>query len=136
MSEATDVKTRLAAARAAKEKRDAEAKAAADARELEVLELEEKLESMYGPRGQAFEIVETIDGPIAVKLGEAVLHTRFQASKVSDTDINDYVFPCVVHPPRETYLALVAKRPGLGLRCASALATLFGAKDARDAGKF
>lgn len=131
-----DLKDRLASARAAKEAKEAAAKAAADVRELETLELEAKLEDMFGPRGQAFELVETLEGPIAVKLGEGILHTRFQASKMDDAAIDEYVRPCVAHPTKEKYLEMVGRRPGLALRCASALATLYGAKDARDSGKF
>jgi hypothetical protein len=43
--------------------------------------------SFVAARGVFFEIVETVEGPIAVKLGEGVLHTRFQASKVDDAAI-------------------------------------------------
>jgi hypothetical protein len=127
---------KLAAARAAKEAREAARAAEAAARELEVLELEEKLEKELGPRGVYFEIVETLEGPVAVKLGEAVLHTRFQASKVTDQDMHEYVFPNVVHPAKEKYLEAVGRRPGIALRCANALATLYGAKANTEAGKF
>ncbi len=128
---------RLAAARLAKEKKEAAARVAADARELEVLELEAKLEGELGPRGAFFEIVETLEGPIAVKLGEAVLHTRFQGAKdITDTVLHDYVFPCVVHPAKEKYLEAVGRRPAIALRCASALATLYGLKASDTAGKF
>lgn len=130
-------KERLVAARAAKEKKEVAAREAAEARELEVLELEVKLEAELGPRGAFFEIVSTLEGPIAVKLGEAVLHTRFQAAKdITDTVLHDYVFPNVVHPSKEKYLEIVGRRPALALRCASALATLYGLKANDDAGKF
>jgi hypothetical protein len=133
----TDVKERLAAARAAKEAKEKAAREAAEARELEILELEAKLEADLGPRGAFFEIVSTLEGPIAVKLGEGVLHTRFQAAKdITDTVLHDYVFPNVVHPAKEKYLEIVARRPAIALRCASALATLYGLKADADAGKF
>ncbi|MBX3218919.1 MAG: hypothetical protein KF795_00285 [Labilithrix sp.] len=133
MSDTTD---RLAAARAAKEAKEIAAREAAAARELEVLELDGRLEQELGPRGAYFEIVETLEGPIAVKLGEAVLHTRFQASKIQDADVHEYVFPNVVHPSKEKYLEIVGRRPGVALRCANALATLYGAKANGEAGKF
>jgi hypothetical protein len=132
----SDTMDRLAAARVAKEAKDVAAREAAAARELEVLELETRLEKELGPRGAYFEIVETLEGPIAVKLGEAVLHTRFQASKIQDADVHEYVFPSVVHPTKEKYLEIVGRRPGVALRCANALATLYGAKANADAGKF
>ncbi len=133
----TTVKERLDAARASKEKREAASREAADARELEVLELEAKLEGELGPRGAFFEIVETLEGPVAVKLGEAVLHTRFQGAKdITDTVLHDYVFPNVVSPAKEKYLEIVGRRPAIALRCASALATLYGLKANDTAGKF
>lgn len=132
----SDIKERLAKARDAKAKKEKAEAEAAEARELEVLELEASLEKEYGPRGTGFEIVETVEGPIAMKLGEAVLHTRFAGSKVDEPAIHEYVFPCVVHPAKERYAEIVARRPGIGLRCANALATLFGAKANADAGKF
>jgi hypothetical protein len=131
-----DVKAKLAEARAAKAARDA-AKAEKDAQsELEVLELEAKLEGTAGSRGVMFEIVETAEGPIGLVLGPAVLHTRFMASKLTPEDVHEYVFPCVVHPAKEKYLEIAARRPGIGLRCANALAVLYGAKAEATAGKF
>ena len=133
----SDLKEKLAAARAAKEAKEASAREAAEARELESLELEAKLEKELGPRGVSFEMIDTVEGPVAVKLGEAVLHTRFQSSKdINDAAIHDYVFPNVAHPSKEKYLEIVARRPGIALRCAGALATLYGVKASNDAGKF
>lgn len=131
---------KLAALREAKQKREEAAREAAELRELEVLELEEKFTADLGARGVQFEIVETVEGPIVVKLGESVLHTRFQDAvskdKINDATVDQYVFPCIVHPTKEKYREIVGRRPALALRCASALSTLFGAKDATDAGKF
>lgn len=135
----SDAKERLAELRAAKEGREKAAREAAEARELETLELEERFTKELGPRGSHFEMVETIDGPIVVKLGEGVLHTRFQATAAKDLNevaLHDYVFPCVVHPAKDVYLKMVAQRPGIALRCASALTSLYGAKDAADTGKY
>lgn len=132
----SDVRTKLAEARAAKEKREAARASKAEEAALATLELEAALEKEHGPRGHYFELVETVEGPIAVKLGEAVLHTRFIASKAADTDVHEYVFPCVVHPSKDEYLAIVARRPGIQNRVAHALMTLFGAKATDDAGKF
>lgn len=129
-------KERLALAREEKAKREAERVALADARELEILELEAKLEGELGPRGEAFEIVETVEGPIAIKLGEAVLYQRFQASKFTEADTNDFVFSCVVHPSQAKYQEIVGKRPGIAGRCALALGSLFGVRREADAKKF
>jgi hypothetical protein len=133
---AADIQAKLAEKRAAKEEREAARVAEGVHKELLILELEEKLEKELGARGSFFEIVDTVEGPIALMLGAAVLHTRFQASKVTDQDIHDYVFPCVVHPEKEKYLEIVGRRPGVALRCANALAILYGAKANADAGKY
>jgi hypothetical protein len=127
---------KLAAARAAKETRQNAAKEAAAAKELALLELEERLEKEHGARGAFFEMFDTVEGPVAVKLGEAVLHTRFQASKMEPSDLHDYVHPCVVHPSKEKYVEIVDRRPAIAQRAALALATLYGVKANEDAGKF
>jgi hypothetical protein len=141
VSDAGEVKARLAAARAAKEAKDAARAAAAEARELEELELEAKLEGeLGGPRGSAFEIVRTLDGLVAVKLGSAIVHTKFQAAAekggITERALHDYVFPNVAHPSPDAYLAMVGKRPGTAVRCADALATLYGAKAGADDAKY
>jgi len=126
LQELRDAKRRIEQSRAA----------AAKARELEVLELEVRFEAEIGPRGSQFEIVETIDGPIVVRLGEGVLYTRFTASKVTDVDVHEFVDPCVVHPAKEKYREIAMQRPDVPARVAHALATLYGARHKDDAGKF
>ena len=139
MSEAEKKKTtaeRMADARAVKDRLETSRAEQAKLRALEVLELEVKHEAEIGPRGSQFEIVETIEGPIVVRLGEGILYTRFTASKVSPADIHDFVYPCVVHPAQAVYAELVMRRPDVASRCAHALMTLFGAKHKDDSGKF
>lgn len=105
-------------------------------RRIEVLKLEAKFEEELGPRGSMFEIVETVEGPIVVRLGEGVLFQRFTASKVTPADVHNFVYPCVEHPTKERYVEIVANRPEVAGRCAHALMSLFGAKNKDDAGKF
>jgi hypothetical protein len=129
-------KDELAAARAKKVERERAKAEAAEARELEVLNLEEELEAKYGPRGQGFEIVDTVAGPIALRLGESILHQRFQSAKLDDASVDEYVRPCIVSPSLDKYTAIIGARPAIAYRCATALATLYGAKDADDTGKY
>lgn len=105
-------------------------------RAVEVLELELKFEGEIGPRGSQFEIVETVDGPIVVRLGEGILYERFTASKVTPADVHDFVYPCVIHPAKEKYLEIVARRPDIASRVAHALMNLFGSRHKDDSGKF
>lgn len=133
----TSVDDRLAAARLRKQL--AEEKKAKDAklRELAFLELEAKLEEEYGTRGLEFEVFDTLAGPLAIRRGEAVYHTRFAAIEdPTQADLHEYVAPCVVHPSKEKFLKMVDDHPVLYLRAANALATLYGAKSKADAGKF
>jgi len=128
---------RVAKLREAKEKREKERADRAEQLELEELELEERLEREHGERGKAFEIVSTIDGPVAVKLGDSSQHKRItKAKEITDKEIHAFVFPNVVHPSKEKYLELVARRPEIAGRCGHALFALFGAKEKDDQGKY
>lgn len=137
-----DPDAELAAYRARKEERQKARAKAGKARELEILKLEEKFEASIGPRGSMFEIVDPrdaddnpIESPIVVRLGEAVLFTRFTASKVTETDVHDFVFPCL-ETDKQRYLEIIANRPEIAGRCAHALMTLFGAKHKDATGKY
>jgi len=132
----------LAELRAQKERSEQARAKARKQRELEVLRLEMKHEAALGPRGSMFEIVDPrdaydnpIESPIVVRLGEGVLFQRFTASKVTATDVHDFVFPCL-ESDKNRYLEIVANRPEIAGRCAHALMTLFGAKHKDDTGKF
>lgn len=130
-----DIKGKLAAARLAAEQRAEVRLAAAEERELDALNLEAKYELELGQRGVMFDIVATVEGAIVLKLGEGILHTRFTNSKTTDVDVHDFVFPCVVHPEKEKYVELVARRPGVAWDCAAKLQALFHAKDQVNQGK-
>lgn len=139
MSEQKDKKARLAELRKAAEKREAERAEARENAELERLELEEKFEKELGPKGQAWALVDASDngeGFIVVKLGEEVLWKQYQASKMTDADTYNFVFPSVMHPSRERYTEITTRRPFLANRTANALATLFGVKLRTEEGKF
>ena len=129
----TEKLAELRAAKVEREKMRAEAEAS---REAEILELESRFEGELGERGAAFEFVTSADGVIALKLPEAVLTTRFLESKVTAADVHDFVLPCVVHPSKDEYRAIVSKRPLVANRCATALLSLAGAKKESDAGKY
>lgn len=121
-----------------KEEREKLREKARKAREAEVLQLEDRFETDLGPRGSAFEIVdsgELGEGCIVVKLGEEVLWKRFSASKMNPEDVEQFVKPLVVHPSREKYDEIVGRRGALAIRCAHALATLYGVKLEANAGK-
>lgn len=102
----------------------------------EVLKLELRFEGEIGARGDQFEIVETVEGPIAVRLGEGILHQRFTKSEVTEVDVNDFVYPCVIYPAKEKYSEIALRRPDIANRCAHALMGLYGSRHKTDAGKF
>jgi hypothetical protein len=139
----TTTAERLKAAKDKQRVRAVEREAVNEAQELAMIELENRLEDEgKGPRGIHFELVDGgADGPIAVRLGEMILYKRFTATMKGDKepsheDLVAYVTPCVLHPDRQAFLALVDKKPVLAMRCANALTTLFGAKDEDARGKF
>lgn len=135
----TEVSAKLAALRAAKEAREEARRQAFEAQEVELLELEARLEEELGPRGRSFEIVDCRDlgeGFVAVKLGASVLHKRFVNSKQTEADVDGYVTPCLAHPTVEVYRVIVERRPHVAIRAANALVTLFGFRREEDAKKF
>jgi len=106
------------------------------------LELEDQFEEEFGPRGEAFEIVNfQHDGPIAVRRGEPVLFKRFQASMPGDKDptpeaIYAFVKPCLIYPEKAAFDEIIGKRPQIATRVCNALAVLMGAKEGADRGKY
>jgi len=124
-----------------KEKREEQRRAEAKERRRQALLLEERYEAELGARGQDFEIVETIAGPIVIRRGESVLFKKFMAAynggkDPSIEDLHAYVTPCVEHPEREEFLKIVAKHPGIYRACANALADLHVGKERDTKGKY
>jgi hypothetical protein len=135
----SDDAKRLEELRANKERREAERRAEAERLELELLELEEKSEAEGLARGRDFEIIdcrEHGEGIVAVKRGLAVVHKKFVNSKQTDTDLDHYVTPNLIAPDAKKYREIVERRPFIAIRCANALATLYGMKKGEDAGKY
>lgn len=120
---------------------EAKQKARAD-EEKKRRELVEDLEMRFdaeldGPRGKAFEIIETADGPIVVApLEQMVTFKKFSESKKTSADIENFVRPHVKHPAAIDYMRMIDSRPVYAVRCANALFTLYGGKSDEEAGKF
>ncbi len=137
MSEEVEKRARLLSEKAAREAARAKA---LEAREILVLELEERFEKeLGGPMGSEFDIVHTgfLESPIVVKRPSAVEHKTLTSAKdLTDAMIGNYVRPNVLHPSKEEYLAIVDKRPALNARCANAMTALQGNNATAEAGKF
>lgn len=139
---ATDDAKRLAELLERKQKREKARDEQTAAFARKELELEDQFEEELGPRGEAFEIVNTPhDGPIAIRRGEPVLFKRFQASMPGDKDptpeaLHAFVSPCLIYPEKAVFNDIVGKRPQITMRMANALCTLMGAKESSDRGKF
>lgn len=141
MTDTEDPKKKMAVLREQLEKIQASREAESDARELQELELVVRFEQEIGARGREFELVSTPDGPIVVKRGEFVLYKKFQASMKGSSEptpeaVFAYVSPSIVYPDKETFNRLVDAKPYYAVRCASAQASLHGAKSEADRGKF
>lgn len=112
-----------------------------EAHELELLELEDRLESELGPIGRAFDLVDLSDlgeGMIAVSCkvpGIQARHKAFASSKITDVDVDAFITPCIVHPSIEEFRAILARRPIAGGRVATTLLNLLGSKKTEDAKK-
>lgn len=119
----------------------------ADLQELEQLEYENgirelvaKLETDIGKRGVSFEIVESVAGPVAVKLGDAVCYTKFlEATEgsgvIHPSDIQDFVLPNLAHPTREKYIAMCSAYGGLPYAVWPMLSRLYRGERDKLAGK-
>lgn len=111
-------------------------------RELQAEDLIQRFERELGPLHSEFELVVTeFDGCIVVKRGEEVLYKRFMSivnspKGATDVDHYQYVVSTVVHPEREAFDKLVAKRPHIAQRCANAQLSLHGVATKEEVGKF
>jgi hypothetical protein len=139
-SQSDDLAQRLATKLEARAKREQEREQQVKARQLEALELEERYESELGPIKKYFDILETSDGPIVLKLGESVLFKTFKAKLASKPDasledMHAFVFPCVVHPSKDRFLEITGRFPGLLVICMSALLALYQGGELSTQGK-
>jgi hypothetical protein len=137
---AVDVDALLAKKLSDKAKRDQAREQEVKARKLEALELEEKYEAELGPIKKCFDIVETIEGPIVLRLGEAVLFKTFKSKFHGDKepsleDMHAFVYPCVVHPSADKFLERAGRFPALLVACAGALTALFTGTELDTRGK-
>jgi hypothetical protein len=109
--------------------REAKLDEEAEARQLLELELEEQYSASLGPRGQAFEIVTSVEGPVVVKIGDDLgfkkMRTAYDNGKSPNVEqLFAYVAPCVVYPERAKFAEIIARRPGLLVACSDAEAIL------------
>jgi len=142
MSESKEMKTRLAELRSKKAEREKARAAKAEGDELVELELEEKYsKECGGDRGVVFEILDTPDGHIVVKLGEWIDYKKFTTGKqVNGTplpeDIITFALANLVYPTREKFLAINNKFGGVAPRCANALVTMHQGRRKDEEGKY
>lgn len=115
--------------------------------EIEGLALIEKYETELGPKDEQFKMIDLGsigEGFVVVKLGEAVLQKKLEASVAAlkkdavlpESALDQYVSFCVVHPPIDKFRLLCARRPNVLGRAANALSALFGVQREQDEGKF
>ncbi len=135
-------KSPLEVAREKKAAREDAKRRAAEAHELEFLDLEEKYEADLGPRGQAFEMVDSQFGIVVVRPVAAIVTKRFneRVAKLGDRpiplqDALEYVGPALLHPSREDFVELCKRAEGLAYRCCLALQDLAGARQSDDLSK-
>ena len=103
-------------------------------------ELVADLETKHGPRGKLWEIVDTTEGPIAVRCGEQVCYAKFLDASNSDgglqiADMQDFILPNLIHPTREKYIAWCLVRGALPVNLWPILARLYRGVRDRAVGK-
>jgi hypothetical protein len=113
--------------------------AARKASRIEGLKLEAKFEEERGAIGAEFQIVDASElgeGFIVLRRCEEVLWKRYMGSKQTPGDQHDLVMPCVLHPSKERYLEIIARRAYIEDRCANAIGSLQGVRVRHEEGKF
>lgn len=105
------------------------------------LELKERFSTECGVQGQEFEIVMTVEGPVAVKRTDMVMHKQFMASFKGEElpsyeAQSRYVSPALLFPEKEKALDLFKRRPAIVSRCVRAILALHGERDAATEGKY
>lgn len=124
----------LLAARAKREKAEADRRARVADRELE---LEDQYSANGQVRGRDFEIIECgLDEPIVVKRGAGVIFTKWSSEPDSAQSTTDFIEASLVHPTAAEFHAAAVQFPPIRDRVAVAIATLYKAKIRGDAGKF
>lgn len=131
-------KTRLELARERKEARDLEAKAAAEAQELALLELEEDCIAKYGKRGVDWEIVDA--APVAlfvVVKPDFIVAKKFTAAeKKGEEEAIHFVLPSIKSPDTMSARQMFIEHGGLAWRCAHACLALYEVGGADKRGKY
>jgi len=116
---------------------DARARAQAEREVHETLEREERAlgdaealaaaEAKYGPEGQRIRAVETPMGVIIVRrAGQASFRRFMDSPKASVDEAERLVRPCIVHPSRAEFEAIMDEYPALWIRLAGAVSKLAG----------
>lgn len=153
---------RLAELQAKEEARQEERKAARASAQLERLEIIDRFEAELGPREREFVLVPLLnlgEGFIVLKRPTAASHKKFMTAwekakdkgrPVEETDVKEYVAPCVVHAgksalgaepaarkieARQEYLRIANERPAVPMMCAGRMIDMVKADEEEDAGK-
>jgi hypothetical protein len=83
----------------------------------------------HGPLDKKIACVDTDLGIVLVKRPHHVLYRKFQDSGEATTaEFDKLVRPCVVHPSRARWDAMLEDQPGILPRVAAAVCTLAGAR--------
>lgn len=106
-----------AAVVAAKQKKDAEEQDRRVTNEYERLQLAERFEKdLGGKEHEQFEILDMTlcgEGFFVVKLAPSIVWKTYWESKMTTVDQCDLVSGCIVHPPKDDYLAARNRRQGI-----------------------
>jgi len=135
----SDSKTPLEIAREKDALRNRKAQEKAEARELEALNLVEKLSESEGQQGVDFEVIVTDVGVFGVKKPNYTVAKQFNAvplDKRSEEDIAKFVRPHIIYPDVAVWTPLLETHFGVFIRCAAALLAMYEGRGVAKAGEF
>lgn len=147
MSDLRDLEDRLAAARAAREAREAKREDNARAQKLQDeieaeeraikdLDLLDKIEAEHGPENKRWRKVITGQGLVIVVRPALPTFRKYQdKGKTDSASLDQLVRPCLLHPSKAEFDAIVAAEPAVLMRAANAVCYLAGVRKDDAAGE-
>lgn len=104
-------------------------------READEKELLTKLEAEHGELGKKIAYTRSEKGLLVVQRSAGVVWNRWKNSKMKDTDDEQFVLACRVHPDRETFESALEEQPALLVTLTHLLTKLYGFRKEEIEGK-
>jgi hypothetical protein len=93
------------------------------------------MEEKHGPLGEKIRAVYTACGVVIVKRPHHVLFKRYQDSKGKAADVQQLIYPCIVHPTTDELDKIIEEQPAELIAIGNAVCTLAGVRNEEVSGK-